>query len=133
MEMRKEQARLEGISTGERPLQFQISAALRLSGLRRPWGHDGVQLQFHQGLAPASHRADQLLQFFDSRPGEVFYEMQLEVLFEDEYFHSITTKALAELRTSLRIGSSLEYSKMSAIFVSTSTSRTGTGRGKLRR
>jgi hypothetical protein len=49
-----------------------------------------------------------LLVFIESNPGEVFYEMQLEVLFEDDYFHWITTKALAQLRDSRKIGSSLE-------------------------
>ncbi len=34
--------------------------------------------------------------------------MQLEIFFEKEFFHWITTKALAELRNSGRIGSSIE-------------------------
>ncbi len=52
--------------------------------------------------------SDKLLAFIESNPGEVFYEMQLEVLFEDDYFHWITTKALAQLRDSHKIGSSIE-------------------------
>jgi hypothetical protein len=52
--------------------------------------------------------SDKLLAFIESDPGEVFYEMQLEVLFEDDYFHWITTKALAQLRDSRKIGSSPE-------------------------
>jgi len=49
-----------------------------------------------------------LLAFIESNAGEVFYEMQLEVIFEDDYFHWITTKALAALRNSGKIGSSLQ-------------------------
>jgi hypothetical protein len=52
--------------------------------------------------------ADKLLTFIESNPTEVFYEMQLEVLFEDDYFHWITTKALAQLRDSRKIGSSIQ-------------------------
>jgi hypothetical protein len=51
---------------------------------------------------------DKLLAFIEGNPDEVFYEMQLEVLFEDEYFHWITTKALAQLRDSRKIGSSIQ-------------------------
>lgn len=47
------------------------------------------------------------LQFFEDEREEVFYEMQLEVIFESEYFHWITTKALAQLRDSGKIGSAL--------------------------
>ena len=54
--------------------------------------------------------ADKLLAFIEGNPDEVFYEMQLEVLFEDEYFHWITTKALAQLRDSRKIGSSIQGS-----------------------
>lgn len=50
----------------------------------------------------------ELLEFIEGNPDEVFYEMQLEVLFEDRYFHWITSKALAELRDSRKIGSSIE-------------------------
>ncbi len=55
--------------------------------------------------------ADKLLAFIESKPGEVFYEMQLEVIFEDDYFHWITTKALAQLRDARKIGSSIEILK----------------------
>src|ERR1700687_3396413 len=52
--------------------------------------------------------SDKLLAFIESNPDEVFYEMQLEILFEDDYFHWITTKALARLRDGGKIHSSLE-------------------------
>ena len=52
--------------------------------------------------------AGKLLAFIEDNPDEVFYEMQLEVLFENSYFHWITSKALAELRDSRKIGSSIE-------------------------
>jgi hypothetical protein len=52
--------------------------------------------------------SSRILHFFDEQPDEVFYEMQLEVIFEDDYFHWITTKALARLRDGGKIHSSLE-------------------------
>jgi hypothetical protein len=52
-----------------------------------------------------------LAAFIEANPNEAFYEMQLEVIFEDEYFHWITTKALAQLRDSRKIGSSIEVLK----------------------
>ena len=55
--------------------------------------------------------AVKLLGFIEENPSEVFYEMQLEVIFEDDYFHWITTKALAQLRDARKIGSSLEVLK----------------------
>ncbi len=55
--------------------------------------------------------AVRLLGFIEANPAEVFYEMQLEVIFEDDYFHWITTKALAQLRDARKIGSSLEILK----------------------
>jgi hypothetical protein len=55
--------------------------------------------------------SSKLLTFIEKNPGEVFYEMQLEVLFENDFFHWITTKALAQLRDSRKIGSSLEVLK----------------------
>ena len=55
--------------------------------------------------------AIKLLEFIEGNSGEVFYEMQLEVIFEGDYFHWITTKALAQLRDARKIGSSLEVLK----------------------
>lgn len=55
--------------------------------------------------------AGELLGFIEGKPDEVFYEMQLEVIFERDYFHWITTKALAQLRDARKIGSSLEVLK----------------------
>ena len=42
---------------------------------------------------------EELLAFFRDHPTGVFYERQLEVIFEGEFFHWITRKALYELRT----------------------------------
>ncbi|MGH9497623.1 MAG: hypothetical protein ACRD3L_00625 [Terriglobales bacterium] len=49
-----------------------------------------------------------LLEFMEANPDEVFYEMQLEVIFEDAFFHWITVKALAQLRNAGSIGSSIQ-------------------------
>lgn len=40
---------------------------------------------------------DELKKFFDEHKQEVFYLKQLDVRFEDKYFHRITAKALNEL------------------------------------
>src|ERR1700688_4260953 len=38
-----------------------------------------------------------LLAHFEDHPQEVFYSRQLEVFFEDEYFHWVTNRALRRL------------------------------------
>ena len=45
--------------------------------------------------------------FFEEHPSEVLYERQIEVIFEDRFFHWITGKALHELRIEDRIASDL--------------------------
>jgi hypothetical protein len=50
----------------------------------------------------------QLLALFDEHPETVFYESQLGVLFEDHFFHWVTSRALKDLRQSDKIESSLE-------------------------
>jgi hypothetical protein len=40
---------------------------------------------------------EELVAFFNLRPESVFYQRQLVVMFEDEYFHWITARALSEL------------------------------------
>jgi hypothetical protein len=62
----------------------------------------------HRRDPKVNEASDKLLAFIEDNPDEVFYEMQIEVLFENDYFHWITTKALAELRNSHKIGSSIE-------------------------
>jgi len=39
----------------------------------------------------------QLLELFERRPEEVFYGSQLQVHFEDTFFHWVTSRALEEL------------------------------------
>ena len=57
---------------------------------------------------PAVQRLEpQLLALFDERPETVFYESQLAVRFEADFFHWVTVRALKELRESKRIETSL--------------------------
>lgn len=48
-----------------------------------------------------------LISFFDEHPEEVYYERQLEVLYESEFFHWITARALSEIRAEGLIESEL--------------------------
>jgi len=58
---------------------------------------------------PAVQRLEPLLlALFDDHPERVFYESQLAVRFEDNFFHWVTVRALKELREGQKIGSSLE-------------------------
>jgi len=50
---------------------------------------------------------EKLLALFEAEPKEVFYEHQLEILFERQFFHWITGKALHELVAEDRIASEL--------------------------
>jgi hypothetical protein len=50
----------------------------------------------------------QLLALFEAEPEEVFFESQLAIRFEDQFFHWVTVRALKELRESQRIGSELQ-------------------------
>ena len=60
---------------------------------------------------PRDNKIDQarneLEVFFEEHSLEVFYERQLEILFEKSYFHWITSRALRELREEERIASDL--------------------------
>lgn len=51
----------------------------------------------------------QLLDFFEQHDDRVFYESQLAVLFEKNFFHWVTVRALKELRLANKIGNSLEH------------------------
>lgn len=48
-----------------------------------------------------------ILDFFDQNRGDVFYERQLTVIFEKDYFHWITVKALLELAAGGSINSQM--------------------------
>lgn len=49
-----------------------------------------------------------LLAYLDERPDTVFYETQLAVIFERDFFHWVTVRALKDLRQAGKIGSALE-------------------------
>jgi hypothetical protein len=49
-----------------------------------------------------------LMRLLEENPEEVFYERQLEVIFEREFFHWVTARALKELRDAGRIASELQ-------------------------
>jgi hypothetical protein len=50
---------------------------------------------------------ERILEHFREHEGDVFYERQLEVLFEDDYFHWLTARALRELEDEGRLASDL--------------------------
>ncbi|HKN17075.1 MAG TPA: hypothetical protein VJX47_09040 [Candidatus Sulfotelmatobacter sp.] len=50
---------------------------------------------------------EQLVAFFDANPKGVFYEHQIEIIFERGYFHWITGKALHELAAERKVSSEL--------------------------
>src|SRR5260370_24621038 len=52
-----------------------------------------------------------LLALFDANPEQVFYESQLAVHFEKDFFHWVTVRALKDLRDSEKIGSELQELK----------------------
>jgi hypothetical protein len=49
-----------------------------------------------------------LLQLFESEPERVFFESQLAIRFEDDFFHWVTVRALKDLRESGKVGSRLQ-------------------------
>lgn len=61
------------------------------------------------GDDPAVQELEPLLQaHLDEHPDTVFYETQLAVLFEKNFFHWVTVRALKDLREAGKIGSALE-------------------------
>ena len=46
--------------------------------------------------------------FFENERNGVFYKQQLEVIFEDTYFHWVTSRALSELAAEGHISAQLE-------------------------
>ena len=56
------------------------------------------EYELHRGTDPAQSRvADKLRKLFDEKREAVFYSRKLEVMFEDEFFHWITSRALRQL------------------------------------
>jgi hypothetical protein len=51
---------------------------------------------------------NELRRFFSEKPEELFYQRQLQVMFEGTYFHWITARALAELAAEGAIASAAE-------------------------
>jgi hypothetical protein len=49
-----------------------------------------------------------LVAYFEAHPEKVYYESQLAVHFEKDYFHWVTVRALKDLRESGKIGSELQ-------------------------
>lgn len=49
-----------------------------------------------------------LFQYLEENPEEVFYEGQLGVIFEKEFFHWVTARALKQLREAGQVGSDLQ-------------------------
>lgn len=52
--------------------------------------------------------ADKLRRFFEDHPEDVYYETQLCIFFEKDFFHWVTARALKELRENREIGSELQ-------------------------
>ena len=66
----------------------------------KPWG---------PGDDPAVQELEpQLLTYLDENPDTVFYETQLAVIFEKNFFHWVTSRALRDLREAGKINSALE-------------------------
>jgi len=49
-----------------------------------------------------------LLELFNAKPEEVYYETQLAVIFEKDFFHWVTSRALKELRLANQLGSEIQ-------------------------
>lgn len=52
--------------------------------------------------------SEKLRALFDEQPDAVFYETQLAVMFERDFFHWVTSRALKELRLADQLGSELQ-------------------------
>jgi hypothetical protein len=58
----------------------------------------GFEREESQQRDPVVDQAKESIRaFFDEERTNVFYKQQLEVIFEDEYFHWVTSRALSEL------------------------------------
>jgi hypothetical protein len=65
--------------------------------------------EYEDKLDPAVAAVSKLiLELFDNRSEAVFYETQLAIFFERDYFHWVTTRALKELRLAGQLGSELQ-------------------------
>ncbi len=59
----------------------------------------------------------QLVALLDANPERVFYETQLAVMFEKNFFHWVTSRALKDLRESSRITSELERFRFKCLHI----------------
>jgi hypothetical protein len=76
-----------------------------------PDDHGSEEFEGHPSPVddPAVHALEpRLLELFEAEPETVFFENQLAIRFEDEFFHWVTVRALKELRESGKIGSELQ-------------------------
>lgn len=76
--------------------------------------------EIYEDFPPDEHlvtASDRLREFFDKNREKVFFSRQLEVLYEQEYFHWITSRAIRQLeaegvirseRRGLRTGTSMK-------------------------
>lgn len=63
-------------------------------------------------LDPKVEEAEQtLVGFFTKHPDQTYYEGQLKVLFEDTYFHWVTTRALRQLAAKSKLATDLLSAK----------------------
>jgi len=74
---------------------------------------DNDETEEPEGPGPADDPAVQaveplLLEVFEQEPESVFFEGQLAIRFEDQFFHWVTVRALKELREAHKIGSELQ-------------------------
>lgn len=77
------------------------------------WEDDYTPDEYEGKPGPADDPAVQaveprLVELFDAQPNQVFFETQLAIHFENEFFHWVTVRALKELRESGKIGSELQ-------------------------
>lgn len=78
-------------------------------GWETEWEPDSEADEEERLRDPVIDRAkNELTGFFSAEPEEVFYQRQLQVIFEGTYFHWIVARALAELAAEGRIASDVE-------------------------
>lgn len=86
-----------------------VSESLR-EWAERDWepDYEGTGEDAHPRDPAVDDAKQQLWRFFDARPLEVFYQRQLQIIFEQTYFHWITARALSELAAEGKIASDTE-------------------------
>ena len=70
--------------------------------------HDPADYEAYPRDTKVDECKQSLRGFFEAHPRDVYYQHQIEVLFENKFFHWITAKALTELREEDVLTSSLE-------------------------